>query len=161
VKFSKRAALAYISERVAAANEVGCRIWTGTYRGGGYPSAKIDGQLYYAHRLQWELLRGPLPEGICVCHHCDVPGCMNIEHHFAGTLADNNHDRDRKGRTARQCNEAHGMARLSDADVEEIRLRRLAGETYSTIASECGVSRSHACNIVNGRKRRLVKETSL
>lgn len=45
--------------------------------------------------------RGPIPDGYFVCHKCDTPACVNPDHLFVGTNADNVADRDKKGRVAK------------------------------------------------------------
>ena len=49
-------------------------------------------------RVAWELFRGPIPEGLCVLHTCDVRHCVNPDHLFLGTKRDNSDDMIRKGR---------------------------------------------------------------
>ena len=55
-----------------------------------------------AHRFAYEQAYGKVPKGILICHRCDNPSCIKLSHLFAGTVADNNQDTARKGRTWRQ-----------------------------------------------------------
>lgn len=79
----------------------GCWIWTAAKNQNGYGLFRVPGRKWVvvASRVSWELERGPIPEGIFVCHHCDNPSCVRPDHLFLGTNADNNRDRHRKGRT--------------------------------------------------------------
>lgn len=84
----------------------------------------VDGKNKRAHRLSWEFYRGEIPEGMCVCHHCDMPGCVNPAHLFVGTVADNNADMIKKGRVNNnggRCGEEHWCAKLTAKDVVDIR----------------------------------------
>jgi hypothetical protein len=75
-----------------------CIEWTGARFRNGYGAKKVKGKMRRVHRLEWELKRGPIPEGICVLHRCDNPSCYNIDHLFLGTVQDNVDDMVAKGR---------------------------------------------------------------
>jgi hypothetical protein len=78
-----------------------CWLWTGPADPLGYGHIILaDGTRWLAHRLSWHIYRGPIPEGIKVCHACDNPPCIRPEpgHLFLGTQADNIHDAIAKGR---------------------------------------------------------------
>jgi hypothetical protein len=80
----------------------GCLEWTGYASRRGYGQITIKGLPVGTHRLAWELAKGPIPDGLCVCHSCDNPPCCNVEHLFLGTHAANAADRSAKGRSKGQ-----------------------------------------------------------
>ncbi len=83
-----------------------CWIWTGVQSPDGYGRASYHHKTFRAHRLSWMLHFGPIPQlphanskhGTCVCHKCDTPLCVNPDHLFLGSMADNWADRIAKGR---------------------------------------------------------------
>lgn len=77
-----------------------------------------------AHRLSYEYFIGPIPEGLYICHTCDVHACVNPQHLFAGTQQDNMADMMKKGRKRarkRRPGESWFAAKLSLSDVAKIR----------------------------------------
>ena len=99
----------------------GCFLWTGAVDGCGYGwiGARNRGMLR-AHRVSWELHRGPIPLGMCVLHRCDNPPCVNPEHLFLGTQWDNTNDCKAKGRLNRARGTAHARNKLTEQQVREI-----------------------------------------
>lgn len=103
-----------------------CWLWTGANLGGKWPYGMLGKPgdptvLYKAHRLSWELHVGPIPDGLFVLHKCDVPLCVNPDHLFLGTAADNMADMVQKGRA--RGGRPKG-ARLSPASLASFREKR-------------------------------------
>lgn len=70
--------------------------------GDGYPKTRIgrDGKELRLSRVAWEAHNAePIPDGMVVCHKCDNPACINPEHLFIATQADNIRDCRAKGRS--------------------------------------------------------------
>jgi hypothetical protein len=76
----------------------------------------------YAHRLAYELFKGPIPPGLDCCHDCDIPPCVNPDHLFLGTARDNLRDAVAKGRVP--LGSQHYNAKLTEPDVLAIREAR-------------------------------------
>lgn len=110
--------------------------------------------LIRAHRLSWELVNGPIPKGIAVCHVCDNPPCVNPAHLFLGTQAENVSDMVAKGRArgGPPSGELHPKAKLTREAVVAIRARYSAGGiSLQSLADEHGVSKKTVLNVVKGR----------
>jgi len=85
-----------------------CWLWKASKDGCGYGWVGLGNRkLGKAHKVSWELHRGPIPDGQCVLHHCDFPECSNPEHLFLGTQKDNALDREQKGRMPHYAGEEH------------------------------------------------------
>lgn len=110
-----------------------CWPWTGASNGGGYGSARFNGQRITAPRAAWVLAHGEIPAGMHVLHACDNPPCVNVAHLRLGTHADNMADKAERMR---------GRKVETLPPSEEIRRIYLAkgGDLIDT-ARELGVSR--------------------
>lgn len=134
----------------------GCWLWGGvpqTPSGHGqmFVGSRTDGSRRNAivHRVMWEETHGPIPEGQQVLHACDVPRCVNPDHLWLGTAADNMRDRDAKGRQARGMRQ--GLAKLRPDQVRTIRYAYFKyGIPITEMAQQYGVTYQNVRAIVRG-----------
>jgi len=105
-----------------------------------------------AHRYSWDLANGPIPDGMQVCHQCDNPSCVNPAHLFLGSNQDNVTDMVAKDRVQRGMR--HHKAKLTDDQVEQIRVRLVRGERQRLIAADYGVTQSCVSMIGTGESRK-------
>jgi len=123
-----------------------------SHKGGkGYPVTKINQKHYSVHRLFYEKFIGPIPEGMEVCHKCDNPQCINPDHLFIGTHADNMRDMCAKGRNNYILppvlkGELNPGAKLSPSQVLEIRKDE---RKRKEIAEQYHISLTTVCEIKN------------
>ena len=103
----------------------GCWLWLASMAGkkeeDSYGRIRVNGSLVDAHRVSWELYKGPIPKGLWVLHKCDVRCCVNPEHLYIGTPQNNVDDRENRGRHNPLFGENCSWSKLSYEQVEQIR----------------------------------------
>lgn len=107
-----------------------------------------------AHRHAWRLFKGDIPAGMRVLHRCDVRNCVNPDHLFLGTQADNVHDMVNKGRnrTTPVYGEANHLSKLTADRVRQMRARKQeTGASYREIAEAFGVTTMTAYRAIVGQ----------
>lgn len=130
----------------------GCWLWNQALNQHGYGHCVHDWKLTLAHRASYEEFRGPIPDGMLICHRCDVRACVNPDHLFIGTYTDNNRDMSAKGRWNGLRGEKSPHAKLTDAQAMDIMERVAKGEKRKNLAQEMGVSFWAVCDIVSRRR---------
>jgi endogenous inhibitor of DNA gyrase (YacG/DUF329 family) len=117
----------------------GCWDWRTKVRQGEYPRmnhARSEPRISI-NRYAWTVNFGEIPEGLYVCHKCDNKRCSNPEHLFLGTHSDNTKDLIDKGRQVR--GSTHGMSKLNENKVREIRRFLSLGVTMARLGKDYGV----------------------
>jgi hypothetical protein len=94
--------------------DAGCWEWPGWVNRQGYSVLSYRSTNVRGHRLAYMLWKGPIVDGMFVCHHCDNRRCINPEHLFIGTRSDNTQDCLSKGRHSQaaktHCKRGHPLS---------------------------------------------------
>ncbi len=131
-----------------------CWLWTAGTNDYGYGQFKLNGRYAISSRIAYQVAVGPIPEGLKVLHTCDTPACCNPRHLFLGTNADNVADCIAKGRKAPvKFGSAHGSSKLTQEQVQDIKLAVLSGESQKSVGDRFGVSQSNVSLISRGLSR--------
>lgn len=136
----------------------GCWVWVGAKNDYGYGvlrGGNGDGLSVRAHRFSYELHLGTIPAGMKVLHRCDTPACVNPDHLFLGTHADNSKDKVSKGRHA--VGERFPHAKLTAALVLEIRDLFSQGVPKTELADRYGVGVNAISRVVTRQTWKHVK----
>lgn len=117
----------------------GCWLWTGCVHANGYGKIKSKQRTGLAHRFAWELFRAPIPPGMIICHKCDTPLCVNPDHLYVGTDADNCRDKMARGRDRKASGTDAAHAKL---DWEKVAVIRSSPLSNKRLAKMYGVDPS-------------------
>ena len=127
------AALDLIERRGVVVTDSGCLEYQGYRNELGYGQVRVDrSALLRVHRVVYEAVNGPIPDGLVVRHTCDNPPCCNPDHLVVGTQAENMRDRDERGRHGKAgwkvCPNGHEYPPDRPAKVDKNRCRECARE---------------------------------
>lgn len=130
-----------------------CWLWTGSLTG-GYPRLRSNSTANgKGHRYSWVLHNGEIPSNLSVLHRCDNPICVNPDHLFLGTQADNIHDMEQKGRGYHKWGEDNGRAILTEDTVRYIRERYKPNsrkDGQGAISRELGIHQTTVSRVLSG-----------
>ena len=79
----------------------GCWVWQGAKNNLGYALMRDTNNMRMrtGHRMSYEFFNNAIiPAGMCICHTCDNPSCVNPQHLWLGTRKQNTQDMQNKGR---------------------------------------------------------------
>lgn len=145
----------------------GCLEWQGARDGRGRGRRHVGGKLKLVSRIVWEVVNGPIPDGMLLCHHCDNGSCVDPEHVYVGTHADNTRDAVVRGRyffaidpercraAAKKAGQANTWAQGSGnpkAKLTDVQASAIRSDTRATrfVAAEYGVERTTIQRIRRG-----------
>jgi len=131
----------------------------------GYGRVRLDGMKLRAHRIAYLAAKGPISNGLLVCHACDNPPCCNPAHLWLGTVLDNTRDAQRKGRLvppphngriqptppSPQFGVSNGAAKLTEESVRAMRADYRSMGSYASVARRYSISVSQGYRVITGQ----------
>ena len=126
----------------------GCWLWTGAQNARGYGRVQVGGATLLAHRVSFVLHKGPLNRHAQVCHKCDTPACVNPDHLYAGTAADNMRDAMERGQLVVP-HIGHIPALAPDRAAQIVAELR-DGETQRAICRKYGIGKGTVHRVAKG-----------
>lgn len=117
----------------------GCWEWTGAIKE-GYGIFSVNHKDKLAHRLMYEKYKGKIPQGMNICHTCDNPKCVNPEHLWVGSQAENVADMMKKRRGLKSFGSNHHFSTITDEIAREIKTKLRDGMTIKQVHMILGAS---------------------
>jgi len=143
-----------INNKIIINNE--CYEWQGALDKDNYGVIWFNNKSWRVHRLIWVIYNGNIPKEMCICHKCDNPKCININHLFIGTTQENTKDRDNKNRQAKW--DKHIFTKLNPIQIKEIKkLHFEDGISYRKLAEKYNVCYATIREATIGRNWKHVK----
>ena len=137
--------------KVVIDEKSGCHIFKGSCHPDGYGRFCLKGLTENAHRIAWVIEYGDIPSGLLVLHKCDNPPCVNPEHLFLGTPADNVKDCVQKERRSPQDGNRNNSAKLRASDIAIVlQLYHLYGFSVKFLRNYYKTSDSNIRFIIQG-----------
>ncbi len=147
-----------------------CWMWIGGKSKEGYGKLKLRfkrnniNKSYLAHRVSYRIHNGNFDESLLVCHNCDNPSCVNPNHLFLGTNADNSLDMKLKSRACKGNDNwmrknpdrvkrglNHPRAKFSAKDISKIFDLKSQGKTGREISNIFEVHEETIYRLLNGK----------
>lgn len=142
-------------------DENGCWICNSHCRNAhGYPLKSFRGKSWLMHRVIYTQKRGKIPEGMFVCHTCDNPGCIRIDHLWLGTNADNMMDMKLKGRHKKNDTRGEKSGTHKLTEIQAIQILN-SSESCTELAKRFSVVHQQISRIKTGKRWKHLQRSQM